>query len=128
MASICDYCRSACPENAVKCENCGAPVASGAAPLPDFRRCPYCSRKLLSLASPTCNYCGKRLPDNYIKAHEDDLRRIGELGLGVDKPDANQVIAEVIRKQVGDTRARLRAAFNLFNLADVLIDLPDLFR
>jgi hypothetical protein len=42
----------------------------------DYRRCPFCSRKLLALASPACSYCGRRLPQEYIAAHEADLRRM----------------------------------------------------
>ena len=62
-----------------KCANCGAPV-NVSSDLPDFRWCPMCHRKLLALGSPACNYCGRRLPDEYIRAREADLKRITDVG------------------------------------------------
>lgn len=38
-----------------------------------------CHRKLLALGSPACSYCGRRLPDEYVRAREADLRRIMEV-------------------------------------------------
>ena len=78
MLLTCDYCRSACAETAVKCESCGAPL-DHAAPA-DYRVCPHCSRRLLSLGSPTCNHCGRVLPAKYMKAREAALRRIRDPG------------------------------------------------
>jgi hypothetical protein len=71
----CDYCKSSVLQGEMKCANCGAPV-NVSSDLPDFRSCPICHRKLLALGSPACNYCGRRLPDEYIRAREADLRRI----------------------------------------------------
>jgi hypothetical protein len=76
MTGLCDYCRGACEEGAIKCKNCGAPVDEGEV---DYRSCPYCRKKLLALGSPACNYCGRRLPGSYIKAHQAARRRIEEL-------------------------------------------------
>ncbi|HEV8485559.1 MAG TPA: hypothetical protein VGV87_18600 [Blastocatellia bacterium] len=56
--------------------SCGAPVNHLGVTALDYRRCPFCSRKLLALASPACSYCGRRLPQDYIAAHEADLRRM----------------------------------------------------
>ena len=75
----CDYCKSSIHEGGLKCENCGAPISLDGSILSDFRSCPICHRKLLALASPACSYCGRRLPDEYIKARESDLRRIMEV-------------------------------------------------
>lgn len=52
----------------------GEPVST------DYRSCPSCRRRLLALASPACNHCGRRLPPAYIKAREADLKRIVDLG------------------------------------------------
>ncbi|HVF87843.1 MAG TPA: hypothetical protein VM866_09645 [Pyrinomonadaceae bacterium] len=75
MAVTCDYCRGACAVGAVKCQSCGAPVSVATS---DYRVCPHCERKLLALGSPACNYCGRALPDNYVKAREATLRRVNE--------------------------------------------------
>ena len=56
--------------------SCGAPLNHLGVTALDYRRCPFCSRKLLALASPACSYCGRRLPQEYIAAHESDLRRM----------------------------------------------------
>lgn len=81
MALTCNYCESACAEGATKCASCGAPVGAGAPP-PDYRFCPFCKRRLLALGSPACNYCGRALPESYLKAREAQLRRIGEASAG----------------------------------------------
>jgi DNA-directed RNA polymerase subunit RPC12/RpoP len=75
----CEYCKGNCEDGALKCLNCGAPTESDDLQVQDYRSCPYCSRKLLALASPACNYCGRRLPEEYIKARESDLNRIIEI-------------------------------------------------
>ena len=72
----CDYCKSSVVDGALKCANCGAPIGFDSSAIPDYRSCPMCHRKLLALGSPACSYCGRRLPDEYIKAREADLRRI----------------------------------------------------
>ena len=55
-------------EGAAKCPNCGA--APGAREAPDFRFCPHCKRRLLALGSPACNYCGRALPEEYVRARD----------------------------------------------------------
>ena len=64
----CDYCQSVMEEDAAKCPNCGA--AAGAREATDFRFCPHCKRRLLALGSPACNYCGRALPAEYVRARE----------------------------------------------------------
>lgn len=68
MSRTCDYCQSVVEEGAAKCANCGA--AAGAREAPDFRFCPHCKRRLLALGSPACNYCGRALPADYVRARE----------------------------------------------------------
>ena len=80
MMLSCEFCSSLIGEGNTKCGNCGAPIVRDSAAFPDFRSCPMCHRKLLALASPACSYCGRRLPDEYIKAREADLKRIAEVG------------------------------------------------
>ncbi len=76
MSRTCQYCESACADDATKCVSCGAPVGEGAPP--DYRFCPFCRKRLLSLGSPACNYCGRHLPEKYIKVREATLRRLRE--------------------------------------------------
>ncbi|HWS87241.1 MAG TPA: hypothetical protein VN282_09770 [Pyrinomonadaceae bacterium] len=64
----CDYCQGVMEEGAAKCPNCGAAAAAREAP--DFRFCPYCKRRLLALGSPACNYCGRALPEEYVRARD----------------------------------------------------------
>lgn len=64
----CDYCQSVVEEGAAKCANCGA--AAGAREATDFRFCPHCKRRLLALGSPACNYCGRALPEEYVRARD----------------------------------------------------------
>ena len=78
MPSICDYCHGANNDEATKCENCGAPITAATAAA-DFRHCPFCGRALLALGSPACSYCGRRLPESFLKARDADLHRIGEI-------------------------------------------------
>ena len=68
MSLKCDYCYGALEEGAAKCPNCGA--AAGEREAPDFRFCPHCKRRLLALGSPACNYCGRALPEEYVRARE----------------------------------------------------------
>ena len=74
----CEYCSCSIGDAETHCPNCGAPSVRSDAVLPDFRTCPFCRRKLLALGSPACNYCGRRLPAEYIKAREADLKRMTE--------------------------------------------------
>lgn len=92
----CDYCQNVPVEGATKCDNCGAPLDADGQHAPDYRFCPHCHRRLLALGSPACNYCGRALPDNYIKAREAIFNRISEARSpdqledieGLDKDDA----------------------------------------
>lgn len=103
----CLYCESVCAEGATKCGSCGAPVGAGAPP-PDYRVCPFCHRRLLALASPACNYCGRALPESYLKAREATLRRIGEASAG------NSEARELLEEESDD--ALKRALKSLFDL------------
>jgi len=76
----CDYCRGALKDGATKCENCGAAV--GERGPRDFRFCPHCERRLLALGSPACSYCGRALPEDFVKAREQMRQRLNELGAG----------------------------------------------
>lgn len=120
MAKACEYCQSVCDEDALKCINCGAPVGASAQ---DFRSCPYCRRKLISLASPACNYCGRRLPEKYIKAREADLRRIRKRDTLDDNNAVKDKVDEMIRRS---SRQSGSMDGTLIDFVD-LIDLTDLF-
>ena len=75
----------------LKCPNCSAPVSPSATPVADYRHCPACRRQLLALGSPACSYCGRRLPDEFIKARESDMHRISNLqNLKADLPFSKQ--------------------------------------
>jgi DNA-directed RNA polymerase subunit RPC12/RpoP len=76
----CDYCHGAMEEGATKCSNCGAAVGERAAR--DFRFCPHCGRRLLALGSPACNYCGRALPEDFVKAREQMWQRLKEVSEG----------------------------------------------
>jgi hypothetical protein len=49
------------------------------------------------LASPSCSYCGRRLPEDYIEAREADLKRIADLDSGDNDAAANQKLGELLR-------------------------------
>ena len=78
MPPTCDYCQATSRDDATKCENCGAPLSADGTP-PDYRFCPFCKRRLLALGSPACNYCGRALPESYVKAREATLKRIDKV-------------------------------------------------
>ena len=103
----CDYCQGVSAEGATKCSNCGAPFAAGA---PDYRYCPHCRRRLLALGSPACNYCGRALPANYVKARESIMRRVGEATEGT---AGHEVLEELERESDGPLRRALDALFDL---------------
>jgi DNA-directed RNA polymerase subunit RPC12/RpoP len=105
----------------MRCANCGAPITTDSRALPDFRTCPTCHRKLLALGSPACNYCGRRLPDEYIRAREADLKRITEVA---EKENPTGLAGE-IRQFFSDTRRRnRRESFSALGSVDItsLID------
>jgi len=80
MALTCDYCHSVLEEGTTKCENCGASV--GEMEAADFRFCPFCKRRLLALGSPACNYCGRALPEDFVKARESLRQRVSDVSEG----------------------------------------------
>lgn len=126
MALTCDYCLSLREESSVKCKSCGAPILPSEANTPDYRRCPYCRRRLLALASPACNYCGRRLPEDYIVAREADLRRMGDLKEENENEQAGGKIDELIRLNATRDRNRQSSIFSLLDLSDIT-DITDLF-
>ena len=80
MTEECEYCRGRLPEGATKCAGCGASVGPSAPP--DFRFCPHCRRRLVALGSPACNYCGKALPEKFLKAREAMWQRVNDAASG----------------------------------------------
>jgi DNA-directed RNA polymerase subunit RPC12/RpoP len=115
----CDYCKSSAPDGVIKCANCGAPISHDSPVLPDYRSCPACHRKLLALGSPACSYCGRRLPDEYIKAREEDLKRITEVE-GLESAEELGAVCELL----GDTRRKRSRSFSDPGVVDItsLID------
>lgn len=81
----CDYCQSAVEEGVAKCPSCGA--AAGAREAPDFRFCPHCKRRLLALGSPACNYCGRALPEDYVRAREALWQKVSDVREGKATPE-----------------------------------------
>jgi hypothetical protein len=108
MPAICEYCRSAREESALKCPHCGA--AAGPREAPDFRFCPHCQRRLVALGSPACNYCGKALPEDFVKARAAMWQRINEASSGrADEEELKEL------ENSGDDALR-RALRSLFDL------------
>lgn len=122
MNSNCSYCRSACAETDSKCKNCGAPIEPGDAAPKDFRSCPSCRRRLLALASPACNHCGRRLPPSYIKAREADLKRIIDLG-EMERQEALKSASGLDGIQWSSSKKRGKEYDSLLDL----VDITDLF-
>lgn len=108
MPPTCEYCHASSREGATKCENCGAPLNANGAP-EDHRFCPFCKRRLLALGSPACNYCGRALPESYIKAREATLNRI-------DRARSREDIDSLDADDADD--ALKRALKSLLNLKD----------
>jgi hypothetical protein len=108
MSLTCDYCRGACEEDATKCANCGAALA--ARETPDFRFCPHCRRRLLALGSPACNYCGRALPEDFVKAREALWRKVSDAGAGKAAPE------ELEELEKGSDDAMRRALKSLLDL------------
>jgi DNA-directed RNA polymerase subunit RPC12/RpoP len=111
MAVNCDYCHGACVDGATKCTSCGAPL--NALNGPDYRFCPHCKRRLLALGSPACNYCGRNLPESYVKAREAMRQRIEEMS----ERGAGAGELEALGKDGEDDNLRraLKALFDLDN-------------
>lgn len=109
MSFKCEYCECACAEGATKCVSCGAPISADAS-APDYRFCPFCRRRLLSLGSASCNYCGRALPASYVKARGETLRRIRDASEG----GASESDLEKLENESDD--AMRRALKSLFEL------------
>lgn len=54
------------------------------------------------MASPSCSYCGRRLPEDYIKAREADLKRIADIRSGDSDTGVNLKVGELIRHSAGN--------------------------
>jgi len=113
----CEYCNSAVSRTNSKCESCGAPVTIEGSTA-DFRMCPFCRRKLIALGSPACNYCGRRLPDEYIKTREADLNRLNEVESGGEVKQADSKIQEFLQQA---SRRHRRSSSGLVDVS-ILID------
>ena len=77
-------------EGATKCANCGAAV--GERDAKDFRFCPHCKRRLLALGSPACNYCGRALPEEFVKAREQMWQRVNDVSAGHATEDEREAL------------------------------------
>lgn len=104
----CDYCQSAVEEGAGKCPNCGA--AAGPRAAPDFRFCPHCQRRLLALGSPACNYCGRALPENYLRARDALWQKVSDARAGQATPEE---LAEFEKEGDDALKRALKALFDL---------------
>ena len=111
MPVTCDYCHGALEEGATKCANCGAAVAGGGE-APDYRFCPHCERRLLALGSPACNYCGRALPQDYVRAREALWQKVSDAGVGNATPEQ----LEELERESDD--ALKRALKSLLDLKD----------
>jgi len=120
----CEYCKSSIVEGESRCASCGAPITLDASAAPDFRSCPLCHRKLLALGSPACNYCGRRLPDEYIKAREADLKRIAEVSESEETKELGHKVDELIRETARRNRGQSSSALGLLDITTF----TDLFR
>jgi len=106
MPRTCEYCQSTLEDGARKCADCGAPPTAGEPT--DYRVCPFCRRRLLALGSPACNYCGRALPEDYIKAREAILQRIDEAQTPEDREELERDSDDALK----------RALKSLFDLDD----------
>jgi hypothetical protein len=88
----CDYCQGVIEEDAAKCSNCGA--VAGAREAPDFRFCPHCKRRLLALGSPACNYCGRALPEEYLRAREALWQKVSDVSAGKATPEELEALEQ----------------------------------
>jgi len=108
MPLSCEYCQGVLEKEAAKCANCGA--AAGSREAPDYRFCPFCKRRLLALGSPACNYCGRALPEEYVKAREALWQKVKDAGAGAATPE------ELDELEQGSDDAFRRALKSLFDL------------
>jgi predicted amidophosphoribosyltransferase len=108
MSRNCDYCHGALDDGATKCANCGAAVGEREAT--DFRFCPHCKRRLLALGSPACNYCGRALPEEFVRAREQMWQRVNDVSAG----HADEDDKEALENDSDDAMRRaLKALFDL---------------
>ena len=110
MSQTCEYCQSVIEEGATKCENCGASLEGREAT--DFRFCPFCKRRLLALGSPACNYCGRALPEDFVKAREAIRQRVSDVSEG----HASEEEIEALENESDE--AMRRALRSLLDLKD----------
>jgi hypothetical protein len=110
MALTCEYCHGALVEGASKCANCGAAVGERKAT--DFRFCPHCERRLIALGSPACNYCGRALPEEFVRAREHMWQRVNDVSAGRAGDDEREAL-----ENEGDESMR-RALKALLDLKD----------
>jgi len=108
MALTCDYCHSVLEEGATKCENCGASLGEREAT--DYRFCPFCKRRLLALGSPACNYCGRALPEDFMKAREAMWQRVSDVSTG---HASDEEIKELEKESDDAMRRALRSLLDL---------------
>ena len=106
----CEYCHSVLEEGATKCANCGA--SAGEREAPDYRFCPFCKRRLVALGSPTCNYCGRALPQDFVKARDALFQRVSDVSTG----HASEEEIKELEKESDD--AMRRALRSLLDLKD----------
>ena len=78
----------------------------------DYRFCPFCKRRLLALGSPACNYCGRALPEDFVKARDALWQRINEVGAGRASDDE---IEELERESDDAMRRALKSLLDLGN-------------
>lgn len=104
----CDYCHNALEKDAKKCANCGASLGEREAT--DFRFCPFCKRRLLALGSPACNYCGRALPEDFVKAREAMWQRVSDVSAG---KASDEEIEELERDSDDAMRRALKSLLDL---------------
>jgi RNA polymerase subunit RPABC4/transcription elongation factor Spt4 len=108
MPLVCEYCHSVLEKDATKCASCGA--SQGVRDATDFRFCPFCKRRLLALGSPACNYCGRALPEDFMKAREALWERINDVGAG---RASDEEIEELERESDDAMRRALKSLFDI---------------
>jgi DNA-directed RNA polymerase subunit RPC12/RpoP len=104
----CEYCHSVLEEGATKCANCGASLEEREAP--DYRFCPFCKRRLVALGSPACNYCGRALPEDFVKAREALFQRVSDVSTG---HASDEEIKELEKESDDAMRRALRSLLDL---------------
>ena len=108
MPQTCEYCNGSFAEGATKCSNCGA--AAGERKAVDVRFCPHCERRLIALGSPACNYCGRALPEEFVRARGHMRQRVNDVGAG----HAGEEEREALESESDEAMRRaLKALFDL---------------